>query len=165
MYIHVYTCICMFVRPRAATGGHGRRRAATGGDGRRRAATGGDGQKVILGKIRFRINSKLKTTSNYRRKAKTALNYRSGGSRKLYYVKSAFELIKHFKTTLNYRSKAKTTLNYTRRGTIIQSVPVAEASGDIHFRTILLWHSQGRRKGDPKHKCCGKNMGESWRAN
>ena len=39
----------------------------------------------------------------------------------------------------------------------MQSVPVAEAAGEIHFRTILLWHSQGRRKGDPKHKCCGKN--------
>ena len=30
-----------------------------------------------------------------------------------------------------------------------QSVPVAEAPGEIHFRTILLLHSQGRRKGDP----------------
>ena len=38
----------------------------------------------------------------------------------------------------------------------MQSVPVAEAAGEINFRTILLWHSQGRRKGDPKHKCCGK---------
>ena len=79
-----------------------------------------------------------------------------------YQVKSAFELIKHFKTTLNYRSRSKTTLNYrSRRGTTIQSVPVAEAAGEIHFRTILLWHSQGRRKGDPKHKCCGKKLREA----
>ena len=34
---------------------------------------------------------------------------------------------------------------------------MAAAAGEIHFRTILLWHSQGRRKGDPTHKCCGKN--------
>ena len=34
---------------------------------------------------------------------------------------------------------------------------MAEAAGEIQFRIILLWHSQGRRKGDPKHKCCGKN--------
>ena len=34
---------------------------------------------------------------------------------------------------------------------------MAEAPGEIHFRTILLWHSQGRRKGDQKHKCCGKD--------
>ena len=40
----------------------------------------------------------------------------------------------------------------------MQSVLVAEAAGEIHFRTILLWHSQGRRKGDAKHKCCGKNQ-------
>ena len=33
---------------------------------------------------------------------------------------------------------------------------MAEAAGEIQFRTILVWHSQGRRKGDPKHKCCGK---------
>ena len=66
-----------------------------------------------------------------------------------YQVKSAFELIKHFKTTLNYRRRGITTT--------MQSVLVAEAAGEIHFRTILLWHSQGRRKGDPKHKCCGKN--------
>ena len=33
---------------------------------------------------------------------------------------------------------------------------MAEAAGEIHFRIMLLWHSQGRRKGDPKHKCCGK---------
>ena len=31
---------------------------------------------------------------------------------------------------------------------------MAEAAGEIHFRTILLWHSQGRGKEDPKHKCC-----------
>ena len=41
----------------------------------------------------------------------------------------------------------------------MQSVLVAEDAGEIHFRTILLCHSQGRRKGDPKHKCCGKNQG------
>ena len=35
---------------------------------------------------------------------------------------------------------------------------MAEAPGEIHFRTILLLHSQGRRKGDPKHKCCGKKI-------
>ena len=34
----------------------------------------------------------------------------------------------------------------------------AEAAGENHFRTILLWHSQGRRKGDPKHTCCGKKV-------
>ena len=61
------------------------------------------------------------------------------------------------KTTLNYRSRAKTTLDY-RRGEQITPIPVAEAAGESHFPTILLWHSQGRRKGDPKHKCCGKNM-------
>ena len=43
----------------------------------------------------------------------------------------------------------------------MQSVLVAEAAGEIDFRTILLWHSQGRRKGDPKHKCCGKKSIEA----
>ena len=33
----------------------------------------------------------------------------------------------------------------------MQSALVAEAAGEIDFRVILLWHSQGRRKGDPKH--------------
>ena len=50
----------MYMHVRAATGSDGRPRAATGGHGRRRAATSGDGQKVILGKIRFRFNAKLK---------------------------------------------------------------------------------------------------------
>ena len=34
---------------------------------------------------------------------------------------------------------------------------MAEAAGESHFPTILLWHSRGRRKGDPKHKSYGKN--------
>ena len=38
----------------------------------------------------------------------------------------------------------------------MQSVPVAEPAGEIHFRTILMWHPQGRGKGDPKHKWCRK---------
>ena len=63
------------------------------------------------------------------------------------------------KTTLNYRSRAKTTLDYRRGEQIITPIPVAEAAGESHFPTILLWHSQGRRKGDPKHKCCGKKSG------
>ena len=43
----------------------------------------------------------------------------------------------------------------------MQSVLVAEAAGEIDVRTILLCHSQGRRKGDPKHKCCGKKHFET----
>ena len=34
---------------------------------------------------------------------------------------------------------------------------MAEAAGEIHFHNILLRHSQGRGKGDPTHKYCGKN--------
>ena len=33
---------------------------------------------------------------------------------------------------------------------------MAEAAGENNFRASPVWHPQGRRKGDPKHKCCGK---------
>jgi hypothetical protein len=46
-----------------------------------------------------------------------------------------------------------------RNGRLLSLSPssVAEAAGEINFSNILLWHSQGRRKGDPKHCVLGKS--------